>query len=293
MSHADGPKLAKMKYREIGAIDEEAPGLLMLIRDPAQGDKPFALKTFDVEEEADAVGMQRAAASAAACPKLNHHAVGAYFEYRPKKSWFRTTGGELLMEYVDGRSLDNLDGATVPQWVLIFHEIASALSHMHRRKVLHGDLKPSHVMLARNGKVKVFGYGLNLVEDPVDALGAPRYSAPEYKESNKPSERADVYALGALMYHCLTGKPPGAGPKAAGKKAEGDDKGSSVTPPANLNPQVPPALSNLVIACLHPKAASRPGSPYDVQQKLVEIATALKVDPEDTETLAGLAAPSA
>lgn len=292
MSNADGPKLAKMKSREVGPIDEDPPGVLMLIRDQAQGDKAYALKVFDSDEEADAIGMQRAAASAAASPKLNHHAIGAYYEYRPKKSWFRTVGGELLMEYVDGRSLDNLDGVSVPQWVLIFHEIAGALAHMHRRKVLHGDLKPSHVMLARNGKVKVFGYGLNLVEDPVDALGHPRYCAPEARDSNKPSERADVYSLGALMYYALTGKPPGGSKGGApGKKTDTGD--GTVPPPSNVNPQVPQPLSNLVVACLHPKAASRPASAYDVQQKLAEIAQALKVDPEDTETLAGLAAPTA
>ncbi len=277
----DGPKLVRMKLKEEAILDDAGPGVITRVADQSDFGKRYILKVFDREEDGDGfeVAIACARASEEASSRLNHGSLATYYDFRLKKSLFRTTGAELLMEYVvDGRSLDTLVNVPLGSWVLIFREVASALAHMHRRKVLHGALSLSKILVTPGGKVKILGYGRSLVEGVAGPVGSKRTMAPEQIKGEPISEKSDLYSLGACLYHAVTGQPAN-----IGKRGEGELE--RISTPIALNPKVPVALNNLIVSLLQSKPKMRPNSAYDVQQAIETLAQGLKVD---EEALAGL-----
>ncbi len=275
----DGPKLSRMKLREEAILDDDGPGVISRVADQNDFGRRYILKEFEREGAEDDLPIACARASADASPRLRHAALVEYYDFRLKKSLFRTTGAELLMEYVvDGRPLDSLVDVPLGAWVAIFREVAAALAHMHRRKVLHGALSLSKILITPGGKVKVLGYGRSLVEGVEGPVGSKRTMAPEQIKGDPLTEKSDLYSLGACMYHAVTGKPAN-----VGKRGEGELE--RISTPSALNPKVPVALNNLIVSLLQTKPAMRPESAYDVQQKLDTLAQGMKVD---EEALAGL-----
>ncbi|HEU5117370.1 MAG TPA: serine/threonine-protein kinase [Isosphaeraceae bacterium] len=274
----DGPKLARMKLREEAILNDDGPGVISRVADQNDFGKRYILKEFEREDAEDDLPIACARASAEASPRLRHAALVEYYDFRLKKSLFRTTGAELLMEYVDGRPVESLVDVPLGAWVAIFREVASALAHMHRRKILHGALSLSKILLTPAGKVKILGYGRSLVEGVEGPVGSKRTMAPEQIKGDPLTEKSDLYSLGACMYHAVTGKPAN-----VGKRGEGELE--RISTPSALNPKVPVALNNLIVSLLQTKPAMRPESAYDVQQALDTLAQSLKVD---EEVLAGL-----
>ncbi len=129
----------------------------------------------------------------------------------------------LVMEYVDGRSLDDLvhqKGPLTPQQVItISKQIAQGLHHAHQLGMIHRDIKPSNVMITRPGKVKILDFGLARwlgrandkpqITRTGSHLGTLMYAAPEQRKSaGEVDAKADLYSLGATMVFLLTGDPP-------------------------------------------------------------------------------------
>lgn len=124
------------------------------------------------------------------------------------------------IEYVDGESvqawLNKLQRFSVGDAVHIAMVSAEALKHAHDLNLVHRDVKPDNILLTSRGVVKVADFGLaKLVDEDVSmtqsgtALGTPLYMAPEQARSAKTvDQRSDIYALGATLYHMLTGVPP-------------------------------------------------------------------------------------
>ncbi len=276
------PKLAGMKYVVESILHSNGPTTVMLVNDPAALSKRYAVKVIKREDEKQDGLLARAEAAAEASPKLNHPGVLSYHDYRPIKAWFKIARGELLMDYVDGKPLDKLKGLGVGPCVLIFRQMASALAHMHRRKVTHGDLEPGHVLLTRTGQIKLINYGASLVPQELRPAPSRAYAAPEVVRENRILEPSDVYSLGAIMYQLLTGRP-----FAAAKPKSGEEDAMKIPNPSALNPKVPTALSNLVVSCLHRHPPKRVQSPYDVLQHVEPMIDSMKLD---DESLVGLAA---
>ena len=136
----------------------------------------------------------------------------------------RTPAGEmwLAMEWLDGEPLNQYlshTGLTPTEAVELVRRIAEALGAAHERGVVHRDLKPSNIFLAGNDleRVKVLDFGVARVTDASATrtgvmIGTPGYMAPEQaKGERRVGSRSDVFALGCLLYECLTGKPPFSG----------------------------------------------------------------------------------
>ena len=93
-------------------------------------------------------------------------------------------------------------------------QVAAALAYAHERGVIHRDVKPHNVLLTADGHAKLTDFGIARVDDapaltnPGRVLGTGDYVAPEQAQGHPLDGRADIYALGALLYHCLTGGPP-------------------------------------------------------------------------------------
>ncbi len=133
--------------------------------------------------------------------KLNHPAIAKVFDCRLKRAWFKVKGVELLLEYVDGKTLDEIEAPQLGQLVLIFCQVASALAHMHRREVYHGDLKPANIMLTKTGQVKLIDFGTAWVrgQEKNRVQGTPQYIAPE--QAAEKSRRQEDRHLQSRRHH--------------------------------------------------------------------------------------------
>jgi eukaryotic-like serine/threonine-protein kinase len=174
----------------------------------------------------------------------------------------------LSMEYFAGRTLTDLiaQRGIVPLKDVedILHQICLGLEAAHEAGVIHRDLKPSNVLIGERGAVKLIDFGLatTLVGDNLTAtgaiLGTPHYMAPEQVRGKPVDARSDIYALGALAYHLVTGRPPFAGENAI---AIGFAH-ISETPesPRVLRKDCPPKLEAAIMAALAKNPADRPAS---------------------------------
>jgi len=270
------PSFSGMKYRVVNELGEGAGSKIFLISDKTAGGKRYALKIVRKQEPEDDIYLQQAKTEFEASQKLNHPTIAKIYDFRQRKSWFKVTGCELLMEYVDGKSLDEVEAPELGQLVLIFGQVASALSHMHRRGVFHGDLKPHNIMLSKNGQVKLIDFGTAWIRGQAkDRIqGTPQFMAPEQAIEKVVDQKTDIYNFGATMYRMFTGRfVQGAIPK------PGDER--KVTLPSKLNPRIPADLNTLIVACLQSDPDKRPAGMFEVRDQLSKIAKQMGLEEVD------------
>jgi serine/threonine protein kinase len=187
------------------------------------------------EEEAGFHFAERFQREAKAMAKLSHpHIIGVYDFGQAKDGQYY-----FVMEYVEGTDLHalikggQLTVAHVTGWM---SQICDALQYAHGRGVVHRDIKPANIMITREGQVKVADFGLaklssgNAAEQTKltmtnMAMGTPDYVAPEALEIGvEVDHRADLYALGVMLYEMLTGKVPRGAWKSPSAQIEGLDE---------------------------------------------------------------------
>jgi serine/threonine protein kinase/tetratricopeptide (TPR) repeat protein len=175
-----------------------------------QTDTLVGVKTMRISGGADRFEREIQILSA-----LQHPAIVTYLAHG-------RVGDELylVMEWLEGEDLGaRLDGGevTVEQAVGIGMQVAGALGAAHRQGIVHRDVKPSNVFLAdwRVDRVKLLDYGIargagmETLTGTGFVLGTPAYMAPEQASGQRDIDaRADVYALGALLFRCIAGRPP-------------------------------------------------------------------------------------
>ena len=270
------PKFSGMKYRVVNELGEGAGSKIFLISDKTAGGKRYALKIIRKQEPEDDVYIEQAKTEFEASQKLNHPVIAKIFDFRQRKSWFKVTGCELLMEYVDGKSLDEVEAPELGQLVLIFCQVSSALAHMHRRGVFHGDLKPHNIMLSKGGQVKLIDFGTAWIrgQDKNRIQGTPQFMAPEQAVEKVVDEKTDIYNLGATMYRMFTGRfVQQTIPK------PGDER--KVTVPNKINPRIPADLNILIVACLQSDREKRPAGMFELRDQLSKIAKQMGLEEVD------------
>jgi serine/threonine-protein kinase len=121
----------------------------------------------------------------------------------------------LITEFVEGGSLERLlderGALPIEQALTIVSQAARALAYAHRCGIVHRDVKPANLLLAADGTVKVTDFGVAAAapeSEPGVLEGTPAYMAPEQLMGQPGDARSDVYALGAVLYRCLTGRLP-------------------------------------------------------------------------------------
>jgi serine/threonine protein kinase len=198
---------------------------------------------------------------------------------------FRTRKVHLLLEYVNGKTLDACPPLSLPRLVQVFERVAAGLVHMHRRGVCHADLKPNNILVSRTGDVKVIDYGLARVrgEDTGRIQGTPEYMAPEQQRHRMANERTDVYNLGATMYRMVTLRLPPSNASAGEGGLAVDSKTWKrlLKPVQELNAVAPPALCELIHRCLSFDSRHRPERMSEVQGALDHLAEELIKSPDD------------
>jgi Tol biopolymer transport system component len=190
-----------------------------------------------------------------------------------------------VMPYVDGESLRTRlvrqRELSVPEAARILREVADALSYAHGRGVVHRDIKPDNVLLSgRHALVMDFGVakavrestGRHALTTAGVTLGTPAYMAPEQAAADPHTDhRVDIYALGAMAYELLCGRPPFVSPTAQEVLAAHVMRAPE--PLQALRPSCPPMLSQLVMRCLEKKPSDRPQSADELLPVLEVVAT--------------------
>ena len=173
----------------------------------------------------------------------------------------------IVMQYVEGETLaDRLESAppNLQESVDIAAQVAEALTEAHSHGVVHRDIKPQNVIVTPRGQVKVLDFGLAklLQLEPIDtendtqtlltdtgmAIGTVHYMSPEQARGERVDARSDVFALGALLYKCITGRSAFSGNNAIDVCAQVIHVDPS--PPSQINPAVPFELERIVLKAL-------------------------------------------
>ena len=189
------------------------------------------------------------------------------------------------MPFVEGEPLRtklNREGELpVRDAVRILKDVADALAYAHARGVVHRDIKPDNVLLSgHHAVVADFGVAKAVSQAKTEsgltsvgvALGTPAYMAPEQAAGDPNIDaRADIYAFGAMAYEMLTGRPPFAG--MAPHQMLAAHVTEPVVPITDHRPTLPPALANLVMACLAKNPADRPQRAEELMGALEGMAT--------------------
>ena len=160
----------------------------------------------------------------------------------------------IVMELIDGITLKQyMAKKGTLNWKETLHfaiQIAKALEHAHGRGIVHRDIKPHHVMVLKNGSVKVTDFGIARVMSKSntltkEALGSVHYISPEQAKGGWVDNRSDLYSLSVVMYEMMTGRPPYDGESPVAVAIKHINGGAPV--PSSLNPNIPAGLEQIIM----------------------------------------------
>ncbi len=241
-------------YQVVRLVGEGGMGKVYEARHLRLKDRRFAVKVLHAEfaRQAEVVSrFQREAESASA---IDHPNVIDVFDVHTTQDGIPYLVGEFLEGEELGAYLERAGQLEVSVAVAIARQVCRALAAAHARGIVHRDMKPENVFITqRDGAttIKVLDFGIskagsretNLTRTGM-IMGTPSYMAPEQARGDKVDHRADVYAIGALLYQTLTGHRP----------FDSEDAASTLTMvltleparPRSLNPAVPAALELVI-----------------------------------------------
>jgi tetratricopeptide (TPR) repeat protein/tRNA A-37 threonylcarbamoyl transferase component Bud32 len=285
-------------YRILGQVGEGGMGVVYVAEDLLLG-RRVAIKIPHAGKDEQHY-RARFLKEARAVSNLNHKNIAAVHDLG------ETDDGQpyIVMELVSGQTLGETlagPGLSIARSVEVMREVAEALAEAHRRGIVHRDVKPSNVIINERGEVKVLDFGLAKQLDEefaqgstpdVQALlaartrsdvviGTPLYLSPEQARGAAVDGRSDLFALGALVYECVAGRPAFSG-------ANVIEIGAQVLhfdppPPSRFNPRVPPELDRLTLKGLAKKPEDRFQTAEEFAAELARVRSRLP-DSDTTRT---------
>ena len=263
-------------YQVVQYLGSGARSTIWQVRD-RQTSEIFALKRVVKKHTADTRFLEQAVNEYEVACQLDSPIVRKIYKLRRMKEWLRLREIHLLMELCEGDTVQAVRPTLIPEIIRIFQEVATALAYMNSRGFVHADMKPNNILVGKKGEVKIIDLGqscqIGTVKQRIQ--GTPDFIAPEQVFRRPLDARTDVFNFAASLYWTLTGK---AIPTVLPKKGKGMSLMTdlSITPPEEVNPEVPLPISRLVIDCLKINPNHRPASMNDVVSRLDLIAHTLE-----------------
>ena len=271
-------------YRILGDLGQDAASSIYVVQNP-RDKQIWALKHAVKNGPKDQRFLDQAESEYRVASKLNHPAIRQIKRVIKKKQRLIAVRElYLVMELVDGVSLDRIDQPSQVDAVDIFHQIAEGLAYMHERGFVHADMKPNNIVVSDQLAVKIIDLGQSCAIGTIKPRiqGTPDYIAPEQVHRKAITPRTDVYNLGATMYWVLTGENI---PTALAK--DNSLVGSleahlieKAKPVQELNKDVNQRLCDLVMECVEPDAERRPRDMRVVADRLSLILGILRAQQE-------------
>ena len=238
-------------FQIISKLGEGAASQIYAVQDPKTA-QVYALKHVVRKTEKDNRFIQQVMVEFEVAKACDHPVLRKVVDLKQvKKFWGPITEVALIMELVDGQTLDTRGVNGLRETLDIFIKVAEGLWDMAKHGYVHCDTKPGNIMVSASGKVHLIDYGqackAGTIKERVQ--GTPAFIAPEQARCKPLTEQTDVYNLGATLYWALTGKRV---PTllTVDKSERRIVKEQNYPSPGELNPDVPPTLSDMVMACL-------------------------------------------
>lgn len=180
----------------------------------------------------------------------------------------------IVMELLDGESLYERRPQSMEETLDILRQVCDALEHAHHHGIIHRDLKPENVIVTSKGVAKLTDFGLSRsisgrISQEGIIVGTVYYLAPEQALRQDVDARADLYALGVMMYELFTGRLPFTADEPLGVISQ--HLNAPVVPPSTLRPDLPPGLDNLILRLLNKRPEDRPAAASEVHDALDHI----------------------
>lgn len=272
-------------YRVMSELGRGAASVIYLVQDPKTS-RVWALKHVTRESPKEQRFLDQAEAEYAIASKLDHPQLRKITRLIKRKPGFLTAVSDLwlVMEVVDGASLERDPPTTFEEAAWIFEQVARGIAYMHRQGYAHADMKPNNIIVNDEGLAKIIDLGqsckLGTVKERIQ--GTPDYIAPEQVHRRPITQKTDIYNLGATMYWVLTRHfVPTAlarGDSLVGSRE--DHLMELPRPTIGINPKVPELFDRLIMECVQIDASKRPASMDEVADRLNLIRARLLAEQE-------------
>ena len=249
------------RYKYLDRIGKGAFGTVLLMEDTVV-DERLILKFLNPNVATDEEVMKRFVHELRYSRKITHHNVIRIYDFL-----FIQGNYAISMEYFPSHTLGSEITGEKPlplKRALQFGiDICTGMVVAHQAGIVHRDLKPANVLINQEGLLKIVDFGVAAAQRESETqltrtgyvIGSPKYMAPEQILGKRVDERADIYALGVILYEMLTGTPP---------YSRGDHMSvmyqhvqGKARPPQEINPALPPGLSDMIMRAMAVDKAKR------------------------------------
>jgi eukaryotic-like serine/threonine-protein kinase len=244
----------QLEHYRIDGVVAEGPMASVFKGTDLRTNRPVAIKAPQMAAESDPVFFERFRREAEIGRKLDHPGVIKVFPREDR------AGVYMVMEWVEGPLLRELMARQgklpVERAIKIAAEICGALYYVHSRGVVHRDLKPENIVVEAQERIKLIDFGIAGEEGArrltfgkfSNVMGTPDYISPEQIRGKRGDARSDIYALGAMLYEMVTGRPPFRGENAF--LIMNDRLLNHPVPPREIDPEIPESLQEIIYRAL-------------------------------------------
>jgi serine/threonine-protein kinase len=249
------------RYKFIERIGKGAFGTVLLMEDTVVDDR-LILKFLNPNVSEDEEMMKRFVHELRYSRKITHHNVIRIYDFLQIQGNYAISM-EYFPSHTLGAEIVNEKPVETKRAVKFGIDMCTGMAVAHKVGIVHRDLKPANVLINNDGLLKIVDFGVAAAHREGDTqltktgyvIGSPKYMAPEQILGRKVDERADVYAVGVILYEMFTGVPP---------YARGDHMAvmyqhvqGKARVPQELNPKLPPGLSDLIMKAMAVDKAKR------------------------------------
>ncbi len=261
------PPRLKDRYRLTEWLGEGSMGLVYRAHDETLY-RDVAIKFLSPKQIGGGEAIDRFLREARAVARLSHPHIMALYDVEREEEWHY-----LVLEHIPGRDLHALmaeRGGAMPvdEALYAIRGLLEALAYAHAQGVVHRDIKPENIVLTPDGQVKVTDFGLALDRGDVRLtqgdmiVGTVLYLAPEVAMGAQADSRADLYAVGAILYELLTGRPPFSGDNLMALFSQIIN--TPAPPPRTFNRDIPAEVERVIVKLLAKDPAERYASAEEV-----------------------------